>query len=558
MHPGFNAFAVLVLTATVLSYIAKKTGQPTVIAYIASGLLLGQVGFNLLTETEMTSIFSELGLVFLLFFIGLEIDIGKVREVLKPSAIIGILQMGMTALLGFSLAGILGFNMVESLFIGAAAMFSSTALVVKLLTDKDEATSLPGRINIGVLLVQDIAVVMILALLTVNFSNASTAILRIGEIMVLIGVTAAFSIASSRYMLPRIFRRVSENQHAFFIYGLAWAFLFISGAEHFNLSLEIGAFFAGLSLAQLPYSSELQERVRPLTDLFIAIFFVNFGLQIVPGQLSAYFFEAVIAAGVLMLGKMFILFGIIDRLKFTPETSFKASINMTQISEFSLILGALAVSENLIGAEILGFLSLVAIITMGASSYLINFNNRIYTSLEHILSRYEGEEKTDVEVSSFEDHAIIVGYNRIVERVLPVLEQQYSQIIIVDRNPRNVNKLSRLDHEYIYGDFKHGEMRKASAVKKADFILSVARDQSANHQILRDKKRETTVFLEADGFKEAGELYERGADYVIIENVVTAEKMADYLELYIDDPELFREEVEDDLETIYWGGRNDG
>lgn len=558
MNSGFEALAVIIGLATLLAFIARKTRQPTVIAYIATGLILGPVGLSALGETELTRLFSELGLVFLLFFIGLEINISEIREVLKPTVIIGVSQMALTAVLGALTGYFLGFTVIESVFLGAAAMFSSTALVVKMLTDKDESSTLPGRLDVGVLLMQDVVVVLILALLTASFTSVSALALRFSEIMAMIALIAGVSLASSKYLLPKIFRRVSRDQQAFFIYGLAWAFLLISGAQYLDLSLEIGAFFAGLSLAQLPYSSELQERVRPLTDLFMAVFFVNFGLRILPEQLSAYFFEAVVASGILMIGKMAIFFGLVDRMKFTPETSFKTSINMTQISEFSLILGALAVSEGFIGENFLGFISLIAIITMSLSSYLLNFNNRIFRKLEFILSKLEGEERKDVEIDNLENHAVLVGYNLVGERLLPMIESHYSNVIVIDKNPDHTEKLSKSGYEYIYGDFKHGEIRKAARLESADLVISFVDDRKVNHHILRDVGRNSTAFLEAKNFEDAAELYERGAEYAMIENVITADKMSDYLELYIEDPELFHEEIRDDLETIHWGGRNNG
>ncbi|MFQ3275307.1 MAG: Kef-type K+ transport system membrane component KefB [Candidatus Nanohaloarchaea archaeon] len=558
MNTGFEGLAVIIGLATILAYAAKKTQQPTVIAYIATGLILGPVGFSLLGETELTQLFSELGLVFLLFFIGLEIDISEIQEVLKPTVIIGISQMALTALLGGLTGLVLGFSLVESAFLGAAAMFSSTALVVKMLTDKDEATTLPGRLDVGVLLIQDIVVVLILAILTASFTSIPALALRFGEIIFMIALIGGVSLASSRYLLPKIFMKVSRDQQTFFVYGIAWAFILISGAQYLELSLEIGAFFAGLSLAQLPYSSELQERVRPLTDLFMAVFFVNFGLKILPEQLSAYFFEAIIASGILMLGKFVIFFGLVDRMKFTPETSFKTSINMTQISEFSLILGALAVTEGFIGNNFLGFISLIAIITMSLSSYLLNFNHEIFQRTNFLLSRLEGEDRQDVEVHNLEGHAVVIGHNLITERILPLIKQHYGEVVIIDKNPENTGELSKSQYEYIYGDFKHGEIRKASKLKDADLVISFAQDRKVSHQILRDKRRDTTAFLEASNFEEAAELYERGAEYVMIENIVSADKMSDYLELYIEDPEIFREEIQDDLETIHWGGREDG
>jgi len=556
MNAGFEALALIIGLATVLSFIAKKTEQPTVISYILTGLILGPVGIGLLGQTETTQLFSELGLVFLLFFIGLEINISKIREVLEPTVLIGIAQMALSAALGFATGFLLGFTVIESVFLGAAAMFSSTALVVKILTDKDEASTLPGRLDIGILLIQDIVVVLILAILTANFNSITGTLLRFGEILAMIGLVGGISLASSKYLLPKVFKKTSINKHAFFIYGIAWAFILISGAQYLDLSLEIGAFFAGLSLAQLPYSSELQEKSATTNRPIMALFFINFGLQILPEQLSTYFIEAVLASAVLMIGKFGIFFGLTDHMKFTPQTSFKTSINMTQISEFSLILGALAASEQLIGQNFLGFISLVAIITMSSSSYLLNFNEKIYRELEGLVKKITTDEGEDVEIERMDNHAIIIGYNRITERLLPLLKETYSNVVVVDKNPENTRELSESPYEYIYGDFNHGEIRKAAAIEKAGIIISISKDKKVNHQILRDKERETIAFLEADSFEDTAELYEKNADYVIIENIVTGDKMADYLELYLEDPNLFQEEIDGDLETIHWGGRN--
>ncbi len=555
MIEGPGSLALIIVAATILGILAKKTGQPTVIAYIVAGLLLGPVGLNMTSETGLTQLLSELGLVFLLFLIGLEINIDEVKEVLKPTLLIGMAQMTLTSAVGFLAALALGFSQIESLLIGAAVMFSSTALVVKLLADRDENSTLPGRLDIGILLVQDVVVILMLALISVGSTNIAQVALRLVEVFALIAAIGLLSFFSSQYLLPRILKHISDNESAFFIHGVTWAFLFITAANRFNLSMEIGAFIAGIGLAQLPYSRELQERVRPLTDLFMAIFFINFGLNIVPGQLSAYFWEAILFSGLIMVAKFGILFFLIDRLKFTPETSFTASMNMTQISEFGLILGSLAVSENLISGEITGFLSLLAIITMGLSSYLIRFRDNIYERSERILQRFESEEKTDIEVENLENHALVLGYDTISENCIEVLEEYFDQVVIVDRNQRNIDELANSEHEYLYGDFNHGELRKAAGLDKADFILSSIPDFSVNKEIVEHTDHEPTLFLKADSIDEAGELYEMGAHYVITRNVLTGEKISQYLKLYLEDKETFKEEILEDLTTIKYGGR---
>ena len=551
MAVGYEPLALLIGVATVLGIVAQKTKQPKVIAYIVAGLVMGPVGLKIVSEGEMISLFSELGLVFLLFLIGLEIDLDEVRTVLGSTIGIAVIQMILTFAVGLLTGLGLGFDPVTSVFIGAAVMFSSTALVVKILTEMDEATTLPGRLDVGVLLVQDVAVVVILALMTVDFTTPSQALLKLLEIFVMISLVGVLSLASSRYLFSKVLKKISDNSLAFFTHGVAWAFLFITVAEHLNLSLEIGAFLAGLGLAQVPYSRELQERVRPLTDLFMAIFFMNFGISMVGGSLQDYFLKALVASVILIAAKSTIFFLTIDRFKFTPETSFRASINMGQISEFGLILTSLAVTEGYVNSEVSGFISLVAIITMGSSTYLMRYKDTLQERLERVLQFFRSEEKQDVDVSTLEDHAVIIGYNEVSQRVCEKLNEEYD-VLVIDNNPENTEELSRAPYEYIYGDFKHGEIREGANLKKASFIISFASEREINKLVLEERKRETVVIANSDKFEEATEYYDMGADYVIIENLLASNRIGEYLELYLEDRSLFLEEVSEELDELRW------
>lgn len=549
-------FALMIITAAVLGAVARKTKQPTVIAYIFTGLLLGPFFLDIIAETEGTKLLGELGLSFLLFLIGLEIKLDEIREIFREVSVIAVTQMAVSAALGYLTGQAFGFSMIESVFVAAAFTFSSTAVVVKLLSSKDEISTLPGKIGVGVLLIQDVAVVLLLALLSTNASAPSQIAINIAEIAVMISVIAGISYLSSEKLLPKVFKRVSENRQAFFIHGVTWAFLFITLSDSLGVSTEIGAFFAGLSLAQLPYSHELIEEIRPLTDFFMAVFFINIGLGLTGNALSTYMMEALVAAGILMIGKFAVVFFTVDRLKFTPETSLKSALNLSQMSEFSLILGALGVSKGLISPEIFGFISLTMIITVGFSSYFIVFSEKIYRRFEHILARIDSDAKQDVDVDTLENHALIIGYDFIGRRSAEILDDTYERVMVVDRNSDNVNELSRSDYEYVYGDFSHGEIRNASQIGKADFILSLVPDINVNRKIVEEASPETAVFVKGDSLEDAAELYDLGAHYVIQKNELVGEKMGEYVKLYLEDEELFHEEVEKDKERIEWGDRS--
>ena len=549
MAAGFESVALLIGAATFLGILSQKTGQPKIIAYIIAGISLGPVGLDLVKQGEMISLFSELGLVFLLFLIGLEIDIEEIQEVLKSTVGIAVIQMALTFAAGTLTAILVGFTGTTAYTIGAAVMFSSTALVVKVLTERDEETTLPGRLDVGVLLVQDVAVVVILAFFTVNFSTPAQAALKLAEIFLMISVVAAISFGSSKYFFSKILKSMSGNRLAFFTHGIAWAFLFISLADYLNLSLEIGAFIAGIGLAQIPYSRELQEDIRPLTDLFMAIFFMNFGISISGSSLQQYFIPAIMASILLIIFKFLIFFLTIDRFKFTPKTSFTASVNMTQVSEFGLILTSLAITEGFIQSEVSGFISLVAILTMGTSAYLIRFRDRLEEQFKPLLDLFESEEKTDLEVEKLEDHAVIIGYDEMAERTCSKLAEEYD-IMVIDQESDKTEKLAESDYTYVYGDFKHGEIRQGANLEEAEFILSFSEQKQVNNVLLEERKEETVVFVKANNFEDASEFYDLGADYVMIENILAGNRISEYIEIYLEDKEVFNKEINSELQHI--------
>lgn len=543
-------FALIIGVATILGIVARQTKQPTLIAYIVAGLILGPVGLGLITETKLTTLFSELGLVFLLFLIGLEIELDDLGTLIKPIVLIGIGQMAIVFGAGSFLAHLIGYDIATSFFIGAAMMFSSTALVVKLLADKNETSSLPGRLDIGFLLIQDIVVVLLLAVIALGNNNVTAVTMEFIEVLLIILALSTLSILAGTHIMPRIIEKVDDTPHTLFIHGLGWAFIFITIVQQLDISIEIGAFIAGLGLGQLPYSSELQERVRPLTDLFMAIFFVNFGLSISAGQFSGVLVPGIILGLIMIVVKFVSFFLLIDRAKFTPETSFIASINMTQISEFGLILTSIAFTQGFIDESIIALISIIAITTMGISSYFIRYNRQIYRQFEHIISKLDAEEKQDLDIPSLDDHALIVGYNNTVDRILPRLHEEYEDIIIIDKDADHSKKLSRMDLRYIYGDFKHGEMQNAAGLKSTNIILSFAGDKTVNKSLLENKSGDSTIFIRARTIEEGLEYYEDGADFVHIRNILASEQLDRYISTYFDDRETFKQQVKSDIEEL--------
>ncbi|ELY54382.1 sodium/hydrogen exchanger [Natronococcus amylolyticus DSM 10524] len=551
-------FAIIIVVATAVGLIARQTGQPTIIAYILTGIILGPVMFDVVTDEGLVDLMAELGLGFLLFLLGMKMRFEDIREILRPITNVAIGQTVLQTALAFLVALVLGFDTTEVLVIALATVFGATPIIVKVLTDKDEITSLPGKIDVGVLIVQDIYLVVVLALFSADsLDNAGEIATTLAVIFVMMGFIGLFSIASSRYLLPRVFRRIANNKDVFLIVAIAWAFLFIAIAEGFDLSVEVGAFLAGISLAQLPYSKELEDRITPITDFFILVFFASIGLQIEGvGALLAYWQEAIIASIVLMVGNFWIMFYLIDREGFSVETSFLGSINMVQVSEFSLVVGALAFTQGYIGSDVLGYLSLMALLTMSVSTYIISYNHTIYRWVKPWFSRFESEEKIDTDLAEYKNHAIAIGYDEVTERALPVLEERYGTVVVIDRKTEHIDEIEqegRYDH--IFGDFRHGEVRKAANLKNASFVLSSSVQVDVNKAVLDEAPDDTAVFVEAERIDDARELYDRGAAYVIMSTYLTAEKLSEFLEQYVTDRAAFMDAIEQDIERIRREGR---
>ncbi len=543
-------FAIIVVVATAIGLLARQTGQPTIIAYILTGLLLGPVAFDIVTDEGLVDLMAELGFAFLLFLLGLKLRFSDVKEILRPVINVAFGQTVLQTALAFLVAYALGFDPTEIVVIALATVFGATPIIVKILTDKEEITNLPGKIDVGVLIVQDIYLVIVLAMFAVDDLGGGAEIATtLGVILTMMSFIAIFSLASSRYLLPELFRRVADNKEIFLIIALAWAFLFVAVAEWFELSAKVGAFLAGISLAQLPYSKELEDRMTPITDFFILVFFATIGLQIESlDSLLYYWQEALIASAVLMVGNFWIMFYLIDREGFAVNTSFLASINMVQVSEFSLIVGALALQQGIIEDEILGYLSLMALVTMSLSTYIITHNQAIYRRVEPWFSRFESTDKKDADISTYENHAIVLGYDEVTKQALSQLQENFTDVVIVDRTTGAAAEIAdSSEYEFVFGDFRHTEVRKEANLGKAAFVFSSSVQREINEILLAETPDDTPVVAEAQRIDDARALYEQGATYVVMSTHLTAEKLSEYLRLYFEEPDAFECAIESDL-----------
>jgi Kef-type K+ transport system membrane component KefB len=505
-------FGIILVTAFVLALVASRTGQPTVIAYLVTGLVLGPVFLDIVEVTEFIVLVEELGFPMLLFLIGLEMKFDAFRSILSRVGKIAVVQVVTQQLMAFSVAFILGFSLVEAFYISLCTIFGATPVVVKMLTDKHETSTRAGRVDIGVLILQDIFMVVVLGFLAAGqISGATDLVFTLGRIILMGVILGGASFLASKSIESKLLGNLSNNKHAFFIQGVAWAFLFIALADVIGLSLEIGGFLAGISLGQVPYSTELQEKVRPLTNLLLAVFFAGIGLSLNAGELFAYWQEALIAISILSSSAFVVMYFLTRWQDFSTETSFKSSINLVMMSEFGLVAGAVAVERGLLTAGILGYMTLIKLITNGYAVYLIQYNDRIYQFFKPYLN-VEGEDEKETDS---EDHVVVFGNSRLDETVRPVLDEKFDQVVFVEADPHEMKKLEDEGEEFVFGDPRHPEVRREAGVRDARAVVSLEEDFDLDKEMAENL--ECTFVAVSDEKSEAEELSEAGADHVVLE-----------------------------------------
>ena len=462
-----RSLGILVVTAALFALLARVVKMPAIVAYLLAGLVLGPVT-KLIKVTDALAQISEAGIALLLFVIGLELSFTKVRDVGKVAVVAGLGQVVFTALGGFAFCWGLGFKAMDAAFLSTALTFSSTVVVVKLpLDEKKELDSLYGRIALGILLVQDVVVILLLAFLVGLGSRAELSLgavsrglgLALGGIATLLAAV----LLAARYALPRPFVWAARSPEMLFIWSLCWCFLIALAAQALHLSLEIGAFLAGISLAQLPYNQELRRRVHPLMNFFIAVFLVSLGIKMEMHAALAHWHAVALLSLFVLIGDPLITLWIMARLGYGERTSFLSSVSLAQISEFSFILVALGVRAGLVEPKILFITALVGVPTIAISACMILYNHPLYRLVRKLgFLRIFGAAPIDDEPRmspARRGHIIVVGMNTLGRVLVQLLSEAGEQVLAIDTDPA---KLTGLPCETMLGNVEYLSVIKES------------------------------------------------------------------------------------------------
>ncbi len=540
MESIFFELTIIICVAAFFSIVFRFFKQPSILAYILTGIILGPLGLFHIDNKEALAAFGQLGITLLLFTLGLELKITELRSIGKSAIIVGTLQMWFSFVAGFFLALLLGVGKIPSIYIGTALSFSSTIIIVKFLSDRKDLTSLHGKIAIGITLMQDLFAILVIVFLSSIHSLGGGDILQQTGVII-VKVTALFGVTTylSTAVFPQFTRMIAKSSESLFLFSLGWVFLLsaIVSSPFIGFSVEIGGLLAGLALANAHENFQIIARMRSLRDFFVTIFFVMLGLQMTFANLFQILLPGIILSLFVIIIKPFIVMAIVTALGYRKRTSFLSGISQSQISEFSLIMIFLGNKLGFISNEIVTLLTFVGIITFAVSVYLLQNGNSLYKKFGKHLDIFNGSSSLEHsmsqdELSDLKDHVILVGAHQMGQSILRSLEGDGEKVLVVDFNPDITKKLKEEGVLSIFGDIADGEIQERIGLDRAKLIISTVPDLEDNLIMIEAMQRlnhRAKIVVMAFDKDEAKILYKAGADYVVMPHLAGGRHVAKML-----------------------------
>lgn len=536
----FVELGIIVIAASIVAFLLHLIRQPMILAYILAGVLIGPAVLGYVPSLEDAMLFSEIGIALLLFLVGLEIDFRRLKDTGKTAVVIGVGQIVLTWLLTFYVATLFGFSGLESFYIGVIMAFSSTMLIVKLYADKNALDTLHGRVSLGILLIQDIVAILVLALIP-SLQNPSGALVI--ESIVKGAILFILAYICSKYIIPFLFRFISESQELLLLSSIAWCFAFAILAHFMNYSYAIGAFLAGLSLASTSYNIEIIAKVKNLRDFFAIIFFVTLGMQLAlidtaTVSIFSILIWTVVFSFIVIVGNAVVIMILMSLLGHKKVVSFKTALALSQISEFSLIVAALGLSLGQISPTIAAIATGVAAVTITITTYLINYDDVLYNKFGRKLKIFEllgASDGLDQKEIKQKYDVIIVGYNRIGQRVYNKIKNLHKSILIIDYNPELIAKLKKNNTSCLYADIGDTEIMDRIDFKNVKVVISSAPSIADNELLIKHAKsanKDVMVLVTSEQSDDALKLYQKGADYVVMPHFIGGEHVGALLEQF--------------------------
>lgn len=543
MDPIFNdvftEIAVLLLMSAVIGAIAVRLRQPLIVAFIVVGILVGPSALGWVSANDQVDLLAKLGIALLLFVVGLKLDLNIIRTMGLVALATGMGQVIFTSVVGYFIALALGMSPVAALYVAVALTFSSTIIIVKLLSDKREVDALHGRIAIGFLIIQDIVVVLVMIGLTALGEAGDVASLGQEAVGVLVK-GGLFIIAIGllmRFVLTPLLHLLARSTELLVLFAISWAVALGALGMYLGFSKEVGAFLAGVSLASTPYREIIGARLVSLRDFLLLFFFIDLGAGLELATLDAQLAPAIILSLFVLIGNPLIVMSLLGYMGYRKRTGFLAGLTVAQISEFSLILGALGLSMGHINADTMGLITLVGLITISVSTYMILYSRPLYEKMSPWLSVFERkrayrEEIGDLSTAGNNADIVLFGLGRFGAEIALDLQQRGHSVLGVDFDPDLVRQMEESIFAVRYGDAEDPEFYAILPLEKVSWVLSSVREMPINLALLHglsDCNFKGRVAVTANSASDAEQLQQAGADLVLMPYADAAANASDKL-----------------------------
>ncbi|MFN3750308.1 MAG: cation:proton antiporter [Thiobacillus sp.] len=493
MHEPYAEFALLLIIAAAVSAFAVRLRQPVLIAYIAVGILVGPSGLGLVTAHAQIDLLAQIGITVLLFVVGLKLDLKHIRHIGPVALATGLGQLAFTILFGFFIIVALGKGWMEALYVAVALTFSSTIIIVKLLSDKRELDSLHGRIAVGFLIVQDLAVVIAMMVMSglggMGENGTGGVALMLTLLARLLGAALLLFILM-RYVLPRIVDTLARSQELLLVFAIAWGTALAALGEYAGFSKEAGAFLAGFSLASTAYREAISARLASIRDFLLLFFFLDLGAKLDFSTLGDEIGTAIVLSLFVLIGNPLIVMAIMGYMGYRKRTGFLAGLTVAQISEFSIIFVAMGISLGHVGNSALGLTTLVGLVTIALSSYMILYSHRLYAWVAPWLGVFERRHPfRELAVEHAHDSGVrpdilVFGLGRYGARLAHTLRQQGINVVGVDFDPEVVRAQQNQGLDARFGDGEAPDYIESLPLAGLPWVVSTLPDYASNRALL--------------------------------------------------------------------------
>jgi Kef-type K+ transport system membrane component KefB len=533
LESAFLQIAATLAVAALFGTLAMVLRQPLIVAFIAVGILVGPASLGWVEAGNELDLLASLGIGILLFLVGLKLDPKLIRTTGPVALATGLGQVAFTSLVGFGIGIALGFDVVPAIYIAVALTFSSTIIIVKLLSDKRELDELHGRIAVGFLIVQDIVVVIALIVITALGDAGGDRVAT--QLVAVLARGIAFLVvllALMRWVLPALVGRIARNRELLVLFGVAWGIGLAGVGEWLGFSVEVGAFLAGFSLAATPYREAIASRLVSLRDFLLLFFFIDLGAKLEFDTIGGEIGPAIIFSLFVLIGNPLIVLVIMGAMRYRSRTSFLAGLTVAQISEFSLILVALGVRVGHVEDSILGLVTMVGLITIGLSTYLILYSKPLYERMAPLLSIFERDELNTGEQmhedSEGDVDVIVFGGGRHGTLVTEGLQSKGLSVMVVDLDPDALRACQKRGISVMYGDAEDPEFLLSLPLHQVGWVISTVRGPSIHLALLHGLRAagyDGEIAFTAHDNLEAARLKEENVGMVVAPFAIAAERL---------------------------------